>query len=296
MITFAGFEVDADAGILRRDGVRVKLQDLPFRLLVILLGRPGGVVTRDELRQALWGASTFVDAEAGLNTAIAKLREALGDDAEAPRFIETLPKRGYRFIGTLDETVGARLASPQLTETVGARLASPQPGTEEPALTGNRFRRLILWLGAGGLGIVFLIAAPYFAATDPAPITIAVVRFHNETGDAGNDRLAESLTDAVVVTLAGDSRYGVIGNSPVLRTDRIFQDVRRIAAALNAHYVVLGQLQNGDAGRVVRAQFIRASDENHLWAGKIELSGVSDVERVVTRVVSDGVASGLNRK
>ena len=286
MIKFAGFEVDADAGILRRDGVRVKLQDLPFRLLVILLGRPGGVVTRDELRQALWGASTFVDAEAGLNTAIAKLREALGDAAEAPRFIETLPKRGYRFIGTLEETPGARLA-----ETVAARPASP-----ELAASRRRMRRLILWLGAGGLGIAFLIAAPYFAASDPAPITIAVVRFHNETGDAGNDRLAESLTDAVVVTLAGDPRYGVIGNSPVLRTDRIFQDVRRIAGTLNAQYVVLGQLQNGDAGRVVRAHFIRASDENHLWAGKIELSGVSDVERVVTRVVSDGVAAGLARR
>lgn len=297
MIKFAGFEVDADAGILRRDGVRVKLQDLPFRLLVILLGRPGGVVTRDELRQALWGASTFVDAEAGLNTAIAKLREALGDDAEAPRFIETLPKRGYRFIGTLEETPGARLA-----ETVAARPASPQPAvgarpaSPELAASRRRMRRLILWLGAGGLGIAFLIAAPYFAASDPAPITIAVVRFHNETGDAGNDRLAESLTDAVVVTLAGDPRYGVIGNSPVLRTDRIFQDVRRIAGTLNAQYVVLGQLQNGDAGRVVRAHFIRASDENHLWAGKIELSGVSDVERVVTRVVSDGVAAGLARR
>ena len=122
MIKFAGFEVDADAGILRRDGIRVKLQDLPFRLLVILLGRPGSVVTRDELRQALWGASTFVDAEAGLNTAIAKLREALGDDAEGPRFIETLPKRGYRFIGTLEQTAVARPASPE--PVVGASPAS----------------------------------------------------------------------------------------------------------------------------------------------------------------------------
>src|SRR5690242_17515075 len=98
---FAEFEVDPDAGVLRRSGVRVKLQDLPFRLLVILLRRPGGVVTRDELRAELWGAATFVDAESGLNTAIAKLREALGDDADSPKFIETLPKRGYRFVGTL---------------------------------------------------------------------------------------------------------------------------------------------------------------------------------------------------
>jgi DNA-binding winged helix-turn-helix (wHTH) protein len=98
---FAGFEVDERGGTITRDGVRIKLQDLPFRLLITLLKRAGDVVTREELRAALWGSETFVDAEAGLNTAIAKIREALGDNAETPAFIETLPRRGYRFIGSL---------------------------------------------------------------------------------------------------------------------------------------------------------------------------------------------------
>jgi DNA-binding winged helix-turn-helix (wHTH) protein len=107
---FGEFDVDERAGVLRRAGTRIKLQDLPFRLLVVLLRRAGEVVTRDELRAELWGSETFVDAEAGLNTAIAKIREALGDNAETPAFIETLPKRGYRFVGTLvpDEPVAAR--------------------------------------------------------------------------------------------------------------------------------------------------------------------------------------------
>src|SRR6185436_6877848 len=96
---FGEFEVDERAGVLRRGGVRIKLQDLPFRLMVVLLRRSGDVVTREELRAELWGSETFVDAEAGLNTAIAKIREALGDNAEKPAFIETLPKRGYRFVG-----------------------------------------------------------------------------------------------------------------------------------------------------------------------------------------------------
>jgi DNA-binding winged helix-turn-helix (wHTH) protein/TolB-like protein len=275
VIRFAGFEVDPDAGILRRDGIRVKLQDLPFRLLAILLQRPGVVITRDELRQSLWGAATYVDAEAGLNTAIAKLREALGDDAESPRFIETLPKRGYRFVGTLDSL------------DVGARPASP---------IADRRSWRTWWLAIAALLVVVLAAATYYAPRAATPITIAVVRFHNETGDAARDRLAESLTDAVVVSLAANTEYGVIGNSPLLRTNRIFQDVRRIAASLDARYVVLGQLQNGDGGLLVRAHFIRARDENHLWAGKIELAGVSEIERVVTTAVSDGVASGLNRR
>jgi DNA-binding winged helix-turn-helix (wHTH) protein/TolB-like protein len=297
VIRFAGFEVDPDAGILRRDDARIKLQDLPFRLLVILLGRPGAVVTRDELRQALWGAETFVDAEAGLNTAIAKLREALGDAADAPRFIETLPKRGYRFIGTLEpaavhSNVG-RAGEPSNAGRAALRPAQGVPSESRDGL-GRANRSVLLIVAMVVVGLT--VAGYYFTASGPDPITMAVVRFHNETGDATHDRLAESLTDAVVVSLAGNPSYGVIGNSPLLRTNRLFQDVRKIAEALDAHYVVLGQLQNGDAGLVVRAHFIRVTDETHLWAGKIALADVTDDERAVTSMVLDGVAAGLNRQ
>src|SRR6185295_6055182 len=98
-IRFGPFEADVEAGRLRRDGAQVAIQDLPFRLLAALLVRPGEVVTRAELSATLWGSATFVDAAAGLNTAVAKLREALGDQAEQPAYIETVPKRGYRFVG-----------------------------------------------------------------------------------------------------------------------------------------------------------------------------------------------------
>src|SRR5215813_2541760 len=98
-LRFGPFEVDARAGELRRDGTVVPLQDLPFRLLTALLERPNDVVTRAELTARLWGNETFVDSAAGLNTAVAKVREALGDQAEQPIYVETIPKRGYRFIG-----------------------------------------------------------------------------------------------------------------------------------------------------------------------------------------------------
>lgn len=274
---FAEFDVDPDAGVLLRSGVRVKMQDLPFRLLVVLLRRAGTVVTREELRAELWGAATFVDAEAGLNTAIAKLREALGDNAEAPTFIETLPKRGYRFVGTL--------ASDAATADGGAVGVVRARRTSRPWL-----------LALGSLAIVAVAFAGYRALRGPDRITIAVVRFHNETGVADNDRLAGSLTDAVVLALADNPAYGVIGNSPLLRTDRIFQDVRKIGEALDADYVVLGQLQNVGGGLVTRAHFIRVSDETHLWAGKIDLSGVTDTERAVTTTVAQGVVTGLSRK
>jgi TolB-like protein len=127
-------------------------------------------------------------------------------------------------------------------------------------------------------------------------VTIAVVRFHNETGAAAHDRIAGTLTDAVVVSLAGNPRYSVIGNSPLLRTDRIFEDVPSIAAALHVDYVLLGQLQNGDTGLVARAHFIRASDQSHLWAGRIDLAGAPATEEAVTTAVAAGVATGLTRR
>jgi len=271
---FSEFEIDPDAGELRRNGVRVKLQDLPFRLLVVLLRHPGAVVAREELRAELWGAETFVDAEAGLNTAIGKLREALGDNAEQPKFIETLPKRGYRFVGTL------------ATEAIAASTTAPTP-----ARRLSRSRVLLI----AGLSAVVVALAGYAAWSASQRVTMAVVRFHNETGVAANDQLAGTLTDAVVVSLAQHPRYGVIGNSPLLRTDRIFQDVRKIGEALNTDYVILGQLQNGDAGLVVRAHFIRVSDQSHLWAGKIDLAGAA-AERTVTTAVVNGVAIGLARQ
>ena len=264
---FGEFEVDERGGELRRNGVRVKLQDLPFRMLVALLRRAGGVVTREELRAELWGAGIHVDAEAGLNTAVAKLREALGDTAEAPQFVETLPKRGYRFIGVVTGAPG------------------PAPSDERRSLSRTTLAFVLV-----GVAVAAGLAAYGWLGNSPR-ITIAVVRFHNETGNPEHDRLAGSLTDAVVVSLAGNRRYGVIGNSPLLRTDRIFQDVPKIAAALDAEYVLLGQLQTGDAGLVARTHFIRVSDQTHLWAQKIDLA--ANPEASVTESVTSGVARAL---
>src|SRR5579859_7933368 len=102
VVRFAEYEADLRSGELRRQGHRLKLQEKPFQVLAALLARPGELVTREELRQSLWPADTFVDFEHGLNTAVNKVREALRDSANDPRFIETLPRRGYRFIGPVD--------------------------------------------------------------------------------------------------------------------------------------------------------------------------------------------------
>src|SRR2546421_5985250 len=106
ILRFGVFEVDLRAGELRKQGVRIKLQEQPFHVLTLLLQRPGEVITREELRSELWQSETFVDFDNSLNTSINKLREALGDSAENPRFIETLPRRGYRFIAPVTSVEG----------------------------------------------------------------------------------------------------------------------------------------------------------------------------------------------
>jgi DNA-binding winged helix-turn-helix (wHTH) protein len=108
LVRFGTFQLDTRAGQLLKNGRVVRLKPQPLRLLQLLLSRPGDVVTRDEIREVLWGTETFVDFEQGMNTAVRQIREALGDDAETPIFVETVPKRGYRFIAPVDAGAPAR--------------------------------------------------------------------------------------------------------------------------------------------------------------------------------------------
>ncbi len=263
---FGEFEADLATGELYRSGVKVKIQDLPFRVLAALLERGGEVVTRDELRNRLWGSETFVDAEAGLNTAIAKLREALGDRAESPRFVETLPKRGYRFIGEI--------------APAGAGPATP------PASAPSRRWRALTLAAVLGLALATLAGVAWRVGRPEERVVVAVVLFHNETGENRFDRLAQQLTDGTVVALAADPRLAVIGNAAVLRTPRIFTDLQKIGAALAAEYLVLGQLQGSGDELVVRAHFVRVSDQTHLWAGSISGSAEELDDRVAETVAA----------
>jgi DNA-binding winged helix-turn-helix (wHTH) protein len=158
-LRFGIFEVDLNSGELRRQGYKVKLQEQPFQVLIMLLEHPGDVVTREELQKQLWPADTFVDFERGLNRAINKLREALGDDADAPHFIETLPRRGYRFLAPLET------AAPREPDTAGRnRLVLIQPDlshvprtTENESAAAPAPRRQVLpWAAAAVLAVVAL--------------------------------------------------------------------------------------------------------------------------------------------
>jgi len=276
-LRFGPFEVDARAGELRRDGMVVPLQDLPFRLLVALLERPGDVVTRAELTTLLWGNETFVDSTAGLNTAVAKLREALGDQAEQPIYIGTAPKRGYRFIG---RTVGSDLR------------VDPRPLDDARAETPVRpfVSRGLVWAAAAFV-LAIIAGITYQVRANRPQTRVAVVLFDNETGRPEVSRLSQSLTDAAVFALTADPRLAVIGNAAVLRTERPFRDIARVRDALRADFIVIGQVQSVDDRILVRTHLIRAADQAHVWVHaarltKDETTLLSDVSSQIAAAVS----------
>lgn len=274
-VDFGEFEADLASGELRRNGSPVAIQDLPFRLLAALLEKPGELVTRAELSNRLWGSDTFVDAAAGLNTAVAKLREALGDNPDSPRFIETIPKRGYRFIAPIGPT------------------GPPVSGDPVPrnAATSSVHRRR--WLVPAALvGLIAIGAtATYQLRAMRRPVRIAVMLFDNETGDATLGGLAQGLTDAVVTDLTAEPRLAVIGNAAVLRTSRPFRDIAKVRDALDADFIVIGQVQQLDGGTIVRAHLIRARDQAHVWVNVVRRGG--NAESAFHAAVSGQVRSAV---
>ncbi len=244
---FGLFEFDPDTGALSREGVPVRLQPQPARVLTLLVTHAGDVVTRDALRQEVWSDGTFVDFERGLNFCVAQIRSALGDAADSPRFIETLPRRGYRFIAPIQRLQPARRA------TWAARS------------TGVYVAALI----ALSLVTAALVAGAWRAASEDARVRIAVVPFDNETGMEEFDRIARGVADATVARLSTPERvaaFSVIGNAAALQQPRAFRDLKRIGTELGADYIVLAQMKRDDAGVRLIAHLIRVRDESHLWA------------------------------
>jgi DNA-binding winged helix-turn-helix (wHTH) protein/TolB-like protein len=269
-IRFGRFEADVTNGQLTRDGGVVALQDLPFRLLVALLERPGQLATRAELTERLWGADTFVDATAGLNTAVAKLREALDDDPERPAFIETIPKRGYRFVGTVKPIEAAA-------------------GT----VAGRPVSLFVAWAAAALAVMAIVPVAVFSVRAAPPKITVAVALFDNETDRAELSRLAQGLTDATVFGLTANPRLNVIGNAAVLRTARPFRDLAAIRDSVHADFIVVGQVQRVDETTIVRAHLIRAADQAHVWVHVSNLTdgGEAALQSVVAGQIADAVST-----
>lgn len=297
---FGTFQFDPASLELTRDGRPVRLEPQPARALAALLARAGEVVSRDELRTAIWGQHTHVDYERGLAYCLAQVRTALGDSAENPRFVQTLPKRGVRFIAPVTTAANGAAqveASAGPVDAAGPSIApapSADVGRDRSAPSPSR-----AWLGGRGPWLTGVAAAMVAALiwvradTPPRPALVAVSIFDNETGDPALDRFVTGLSDLVVtrLTALAPDRVGVIGNSAPLRQPRAIRNLRTLAETVRADYIVIGQLQRQGEGLRFILHFIRLRDEVHLSAQRllrptVDITGLEDeVAREAERVV-----------
>jgi DNA-binding winged helix-turn-helix (wHTH) protein/TolB-like protein len=284
-VRFGQFGFDPATGELTRGGTPVRLQPQPARVLALLVERAGAIVTRDEIRRHVWGDETFVDFERGLNFCIAQIRSALGDTADSPRYVETVPKRGYRFIAPVSDGRDGPETGPIVA----------RPVRRQSSAWFVTISTMLAVAAAAALFLVWQWTPPASAA-----VPVAVVPFDNQTGSAEYDRVAEGLADATVAQLAtwpGPPRFAVVGNAAILRRARGFRDIKAIAAELSVEFVVLGQVQrDGERVRVV-AHLIRTSDERHLWANRFDrpaltLAAQAEIADVIAREVARRLQPG----
>lgn len=272
---FGLFELDAEKSELTREGMLVRLQAQPAQVLTFLVEHAGQVVSREQLRKAVWGEATFVDFDAGLNFCISQIRSTLRDDASQSLYIRTVPKSGYQFVAPVKRVVeptpdvSSLLPVQQNSAPSESRVAG---STKPEAMTVTR-RWMVLGAAAVALATLALWVwrGRHVLGGQPAPI-LAVARFDNETGDAAMSRFADGLTDNVVeqLTTQSEGKYRVIGNAQILRRPREQRDLHAVAASLGASYVVLGQVQaNGNELRVL-AHLIRLSDQTHIWVVRVD--------------------------
>jgi TolB-like protein/DNA-binding winged helix-turn-helix (wHTH) protein len=267
---FGVFEVDTLAHELRKQGVRIRLQEQPYQILLLLLERAGQVVTRDELRQRIWPASVFIDFDHGVNNSVARLREALGDAAGAARFIETVPRVGYRFVGAL--TTGPR-------EVPAAVPSSPPTASDSPRSARGRWgpRR---WLALAGVVAAAVLLAALLRPGDGERLTeetvaadgilptpsIAVLPFVNLSSDPDGEYFSDGLTEEIVTRLGGIHGLRVVARTSSYRYKDKQESTADIARALQVDHLLQGSVRRSGARVRVAAQLVDARVDEHIWS------------------------------
>lgn len=303
LVRFGLFEFDAETGDLSKAGRRIRLQEQPRQVLSRLVGHPGELVTREDLQAVLWPGDTFVDFDTGLNVVVNKLRQALGDSAAAPRFVETIPRRGYRFLAPV--TLVAT-ANPPETESRTRREQLPLPASSNLDAVRPSGRMARGRWALGTLAALLLIAGVlWFArgalrdASSPAGSriqTLAVLPLENLSGDAADEYFTDGMTDALITDLATIHSLNVIARQSTKQYKRSNKTVATIAKELGGIDVVIegSVLRTGDHVRLI-VQLIDARSQRHLWARTYEenLSDILQLQRNAALTVAGEIRATL---
>ncbi len=262
-VRFAEFEFDCSSGELLRGGVSMKLQPQPAKVLAVLIRSAGNVVTRQELANEMWGSGTFVDFEQGLNYAIRQIRASLGDDADQPRFLETLPKRGYRFIAELDGQL-----DPEVTVTA---ITAPKPKALRRTMRVIGMALILVIVTGVAFVMAFRVRGRLLPATPNHPITsLAVLPLHNLSNDPDQDYFSDGITEELITDLAKSANLHVISRTSVQRYKITNRSLPEIARELGADAIVEGAVVRSNNRVRITAQLIDARSDQHLWADSYE--------------------------
>ncbi len=301
-LCFGVFELDLRAGELRKRGLRVRLQQQPFQVLAMLLEHAGRVVLREELQKKLWPADTFVDFDHGLNKAISKIREALGDSAESPRFVETVGRRGYRFLADVRVADTTPVRSPELATqphpTADARDRRDLAGTVAVLthLLPPRARKISLFVLLALVASLATWKLHSVNRASPAIRSLAVLPLESLSSDASQDYFADGMTDELISDLGQISALRVISRTSVMAYKHTRKPLPQIARELNVDAVVEGTvLRSGDQVRIT-AQLIEGSADRHVWSQSYqgELRDTLALQNNVARAIADQIRINVN--
>ena len=309
LIRFGVFELDLRSGELQKQGRKIRLEGQPVQILICLLENPGELVTREELHRKLWPADTFVNFEHGLNTAVKRLRQALNDSADSPRFVETLPRRGYRFIAPIQAVAaGGDVSAVNVADAVAEVPATRDlPEAKDHYQVDLSEKTVVLvhqrwpraWKRSGvALLVVLGICVVWIAWTlrqrSHPPVVIrslAVLPLENLSGDASQDYFSDGMTDELITELGQISELRVISRTSVMTYKGAHKSLPQIARDLNVDSVVEGTvLRSGNQVRIT-AQLILAAADKHLWAQSYEgnLGDMLALQKQVARSIAEQI-------
>jgi TolB-like protein/DNA-binding winged helix-turn-helix (wHTH) protein/tetratricopeptide (TPR) repeat protein len=298
---------------LYKHGTKLKLRPQPVRLLNLLLSRPGEVVTREQLRQALWSAETFVDFQHSLNTSVKELRAALNDSVAQPHYIQTLPRLGYRFIAPvemLDAAPVIGIAASKPVQTVPAARTGV-PGASASNTCSNSAGDHSVprwWWTLEGISLLLIVVVLFYSFSHrsraalvqqtPGRVMVAVMPFQNLTGDAGEDYLSDGLTEEMIARLGGlDTEHlGVIARTSVMHYKHSPEPLDQIGRELGVQYLLEGSVRReGDHVRI-DAQLIQLKDQTHIWSQQYdrERNGLLALEGEIAQHIAAEVLATLD--
>ena len=304
---FGPFHLDFRSSELFKEGTRVRVQDHSIQILALLLENPGEVVTREELRQRLWHSQTFVDFDQGLNTAMMRLRHALDDAADMPKFIETLPRHGYRFMAPVIFSNG--LLASQIETPEGGHeahgmaqdlITEDPPATDRLERTDRRWRRtgiitvvsvtvmllLAIGLNWGRLRRLLILAQPV-----PQVPTLAILPFDSLSNDLAQNFLAESMTEQLITELGQNQRLRVVSRGSVMKFSGKHVPLEAVAKDLQADDIFEGSIAESVGRMRVTGNLYQVATRKHLWAETYEteikegFSPQRDIARDIARKI-----------